>query len=202
MAENVIVLGLTGPTGAGKSTVAAAFQKLGCAVIDCDVLAGEVLKLEECQKQLQQAFGEDVVTSRTVNRRLLAERAFQNAESAALLNSITHPMIVKEIQQEIQRHKEEGASFILMDAALLFESGADALCTATVAVTAKLSTRIKRITARDGIDEAHAKARIAAQQPDEYYHSRATYDVNGNVALSRITKQVQKLHKTILDRFG
>ena len=167
------VLGLTGPTGAGKSAAARVFAQEGCVIVDCDRVAREVTDTDrECLAALAKAFGQDILfPDGTLNRRKLAAAAFATRENELLLNSITHPPIMNRVRAAIRSAEAEA---VVLDAPLLFESGADALCGQTVAVIAKRETRCARIIARDGITEQEALRRISAQQPDEYYRRRAT----------------------------
>lgn len=192
------VIGLTGPTGAGKSTVAESFAALGCGVIDCDLVAREVTSSPVCLQRLQEAFGPDLVRKGRLDRGLLAERAFATRESALRLNQITHPLILEEVQRKINQYGEQGIKVVVVDAALLFESGADAQCDTTVAVVADLQLRMRRIIRRDGIFEGQARARISAQQPNEYYTGRAAYAMDGGVPAEQVPQETKKLLRAIM----
>lgn len=135
--------------------MASAFAALGCEVIDCDRVAQEVTNRPDCLTALQSAFGNDVVSEGRLNRALLAERAFSNAVSSKKLNGITHPLIMEEVRRRIAA---SGKKVVVVDAALLFESGADALCRVTVAVVAEPELRMRRIMRRDRITEVQARA--------------------------------------------
>ena len=88
-----LIIGLTGPTGAGKSTWTAALENLGCRIIDCDQLAREAVQDSDCIKSLQRTFGEDLISADGLDRKKLAKRAFQDTAHTELLNQITHPVI-------------------------------------------------------------------------------------------------------------
>jgi len=194
-----IVIGLTGPTGAGKSTVAAAFEKAGCIIIDADVIARQAVTNADCIASLKAEYGNDIISEDGgLNRRLLAQRAFSNPQSAARLNEITHPIIINQIIQQIAVYQQSGAKVIVLDAALLFESGADSLCTATVAVTAPVEVRLGRIMNRDSISLELAKARIGAQQENFYYHKRAQYFFDGSTDSNNIQTEANRLLEKII----
>ncbi|MDF2632496.1 MAG: dephospho-CoA kinase [Caproiciproducens sp.] len=194
-----IVIGLTGPTGAGKSTVAAAFEKAGCKIIDADVIARQAVTNADCIASLKAEYGDDIVgEDGSLNRRLLAQRAFSNPRSAARLNEITHPIIINQIIQQITFYQQSGEKVIVLDAALLFESGADSLCTTTVAVTAPVEVRLSRIMNRDSISLELAKARIGAQQENFYYHERAQYFFDGSTDSNNIQTEANRLLKKII----
>ena len=158
---------LVGPSGAGKSTVARILESLGCAVIDCDALAREiVLPGSPVLAQLAARFGEDILCKgETLNRALLAERAFADEKSRQDLNSITHPAITS---LALQRAKALQGSPVVFDAAALLESELAALCGHILILTAPEELRLRRILARDGITEAAARRRIEAQRQVDY----------------------------------
>lgn len=194
---NKPIIGLTGPTGAGKSTVAADLLALGCGVIDCDLVAREVTNSsKECLAQLQAEFGEDILDEQGfLNRRLLAKRAFSSEQKANRLNRITHPFILKKVELEISALQNSNVKAIVVDAPLLFESGADSLCNVIVAVTAPLEVRLDRIMRRDSIRAELAMERINAQHSDDFYTKRADYCIDGASSLEQILANV----KDILD---
>ena len=157
------VVGLTGSTGAGKSSVTAVAEELGFKVIDCDQFARiAVEKGSEGLAAVVSVFGDDVLNQDgSLNRAALAGKAFATIESTELLNQTLLPYIVKLINNEIN------AKRVLLDAPTLFESGADNLCDEVIAVISDEKTRLDRIMARDNIDEDAALLRIKAGKPDE-----------------------------------
>lgn len=165
------VIGLTGPTGAGKSTVADEWRRAGIPIIDADAAARRVTeKGSPCLAQLADAFSPDILhPDGTLNRPELARRAFRDADSTAMLNSITHPAIIAEMQQQLENAADDGHALAILDAPLLYEAGADKLCETIVAVVAPADKRMERIMHRDGINESTARQRMAAQQSDEFY---------------------------------
>ncbi len=193
------MIGLTGPTGAGKSTAAEAFRSLGAEVIDCDRLAGDVLTFPACIRQLQQAFGEDIVSGGCVNRALLAQKAFSGPEETKKLNAITHPAIIEEMRRRMDEYKKEGASAVLIDGALLFESGVYRLFDTTVVVLADRELRLERIMKRDGISRRQAEERASAQKDDQYYLSRAGYVLDGGKGPDFLKNQVKDVFGRILE---
>ncbi len=193
------VLGLTGPTGAGKSTVAAALKKLGCAVVDADRLAREAVAMPECRAALQEEFGADIVEpDGTLDRRLLARRAFSDPERTKALNRITHPAIIKESVRRLRQAQETGAAAVILDAPLLFESGAESLCDATIAVVAPDAVRLARVMARDGIAAEQAEERMRAQHGVSYFEEHADYTFDGTADWSVFDGAVKALLERIL----
>ena len=193
-----IVIGLTGPTGAGKSTVAAALENLGCKIIDADRIAHEIVTQSDCIAELKAQYGSDIIGANGINRRLLAQRAFSNPHNAARLNEITHPKIMKEVIRQITFFQKSEAKAIVLDAALLFESGADQLCSTTIAVTAPFEVRLNRIMKRDSIQEDSAKARMDAQHDSTYYKERAQYVFDGTIDMDGTHAEAQQLLKRIV----
>ncbi len=169
------VYGLTGKTGAGKSTVAAFLKEKGFYIIDGDVIARHITdKGKPALKHLADYFGEDIICADgTLNRRLLASRAFASPENTDMLNSITHPLITEEFREEIEKAEKEGYTKAVIDAAALLESECRNLCSKIIVVYAPEEMRLKRILGRDGITEKEAKTRMKAQKSDEYYFSHA-----------------------------
>ncbi|WP_101697062.1 dephospho-CoA kinase [Clostridium minihomine] len=190
-----VIIGLTGPTGAGKSTVAGLMKELGCAVIDCDRTAKRVLvECRPCVEELKEEFGADIVGGDgQVDRGLLARRAFATPAKALRLNQITHPWILKELRMEIDAFRAQGFAFIIVDAPLLFESGADAFCDRILAVTAPQPIRLERIIRRDKIDKELALSRIHAQQQDVYYTGQSDAWLSGDTDPNELRQQAASI---------
>ena len=169
------VYGLTGKTGAGKSTVAEKLEKMGFCVIDGDKIARSITeKGKPAISMLANEFGCDIIEDDgSLNRKLLASRAFKDRESTAKLNAITHPIIKAEFEKELRKAEAEGFSFAVIDAAALLESSCKDLCEKIIVVTAPEEIRLSRILLRDGITKEKALIRINAQFPDEYYNEKA-----------------------------
>ncbi len=169
--NRIRVIGLTGPTGAGKSTVSDTWRQCGAVILDADAAAREVTAVgSPTLRQLAQAFGEDIVApDGSLIRAALAERAFATHENTALLNSITHPAIVTVLRQRLELAAADGHHTVVIDAPLLYEAGADALCQHIVAVTAPPDVRLARICQRDGITKQAAQQRMQAQPTEDFY---------------------------------
>ncbi len=169
------VYGLTGKTGAGKSTVAAFLKEKGFYIIDGDIIARHITdKGKPALSLLSDYFGQDIINrDGTLNRRLLASRAFSSKENTDKLNSITHPLIFEEFESELRKAEREGYTKAVIDAAALLESECKDLCSKIIVVHAPEEMRLERILSRDGITEEEAKTRMSAQKSDEYYFSFA-----------------------------
>lgn len=171
------IIGLTGLTGAGKSTVAQKLMAYGCYHIDADKVAKDVINnREDVKNKLKEHFGDDVVNpDGTTNRPLLASRAFSSEENTNALNSITHPAVTTEIKSIIEDMEEVGYRGVIIDAIALFESGEDKLCDFTVAVVAPEDIRLERIMKRDNITQEKALERINAQKDESFFTSKADF---------------------------
>ena len=186
------VLGLTGPTGAGKGVVGELLAARGACIIDTDRLAREVVQAgSPCLSQLCDRFGQDILRADgSLDRAALAKKAFADPAEKAALEAITHPAIIARSKEILA---SADAPVAVIDAPLLFESGMDALCDATLAVTAPAAVRMARIMRRDGIDEAAARLRMNAQPDEQFYRSRATHTLENDGDLQALAAQLETL---------
>ena len=184
-----IIIGLTGPTWAGKSVASKQAEKLGVRVIDCDSVARDVVsKNSDALMSLVNAFGSDILnTDGTLNRKSLAVKAFSTRENTDLLNNTLLPYIVKEIKSNI------GNEDVLLDAPTLFESGIDSICTHTVAILSNNNIRFNRITDRDKLTADEATLRMSAGKSDEYYISHAGHIIYNNGDINTFMSEVSEL---------
>lgn len=167
-------VGLTGPTGAGKSYVCEIFRQKGFKIIDCDKIAHELTaKNAPILTELANEFGEDIVKNGELDRKLLASRAFDTKEHTKKLNSILHPAIA-------EKCKEEAQGLTVLDASQLFEANMQNDCYKVIGVLADEDVRIKRIIARDNITEQQAKLRISAQFDNDYFIDNCDYIIYNN----------------------
>lgn len=193
------VIGLTGMSGSGKSTVATVFVSLGALLIDCDAIAHDALNDESVQNALASAFGYDIMKEDgSVDRRLLASRAFSDAESTQRLNSATHPYILSELSRRLD---EADDGVIVIDAPLLFNCGLDRLCTVTVAVVADINTLASRISLRDGIDAADVALRLEAQKDMPKLLETADYIIenNSNTSIDDLKRAAANIYASIIN---
>lgn len=178
------LIGLTGPTGAGKSTVAELLQKAGWAVVDCDALtrSSEVYD-GSCIEELQAAFGADIASGGVLDRKELARRAFSSEEKKKRLESITFPRIMGAVRKQVKDAVKAGHRIIALDAPTLFEAGLDLECARILAVTAPAEERLERIKIRDGLTDEQAALRLSAQHGESFYAEQADWVIeNGREA--------------------
>ncbi len=190
-----IIVGLTGPTGAGKSSIGALARRLGFKVIDCDVVAREESKNQQMLSLLCEFFGDNIIKDGVLDRAALAKAAFSSAKGRDALNRITLPFIVKRIEQMI-----DGEPRVLLDAPTLFESGLSARCDIIISVLAPISLRRTRIIERDKLDAAAADRRLLAARDDEFFISQSDFVIiNDGSEKELITKAEQILQNIITE---
>lgn len=194
----MLILGLTGKTGAGKSTVASYLEKKGCFVIDGDKVAREIVQPSSpALAELAEAFGEDIILAdKSLDRKALAARAFSSREKTELLNSITHPYIKGRFEELIAFAEKQDFKAAVIDAAALLESDCRELCQKIIVVHAEESLRLERILVRDGISKEQALTRIKGQMDDNYYFERADIIIYNNENKSLET-ELDKLRELI-----
>ena len=171
----MICYGLTGKTGAGKSTVAAWLRDRGWYVIDGDVLAREiVVPGSPVLERLTATFGADILQpDGALDRKALVDRLHDLPCGVETLNAITHPAIDALVEAELEAAEQAGYTHCVFDAAALLESPSKARCDKIIVVTAPEDVRLQRILARDGLTTGQALSRMAMQKDDDWYLSQA-----------------------------
>lgn len=166
-----VVLGITGGTGAGKTSALRAIKALGGKILDCDAVYHEMLDTDkDLRGALAKTFGDDMFTQEgKLDRKRLGRLVFTDEDRMDQLNSLVFRFLLPELRR---RMEADPATLYAIDAISLLESGADQMCDRTVAVTTPMELRVRRIMARDGIDEQYARLRIAAQKSDEYFREK------------------------------
>lgn len=195
-----IVIGLTGQTGAGKSTVSNAMKKCGCGIIDADKIAREAVEPKTaCLKMLTNAFGCDIINKMARLTEKACRKAFSSKENTQLLNEITHPYIVELTKQRIAEYFASGCNIVVFDAPQLFESGSDKLCDIIVSVIASQECRLARIISRDGISREQALSRMKVQLSEEYFLEHSDYILNGEQNIDNLINDAEALIKMVKD---
>lgn len=190
-----IVLGLTGQTGAGKSTLCRYLQQKGCSIIDADQVARTVVeKGSACIADVILEFGVEYLTiDGNLNRRKLAECVFTDKAKLKKLNDIMFPYIVAKIKEIIEQSKEDSEGIIVLDAPTLFESGCDKFCDKVISVVADEASRCPRIMERDGLSEEEALHRIHAQHNEAFYMERSWLVLQNNGSVADLQAQADDM---------
>ena len=198
----MIVIGLTGSTGAGKGCVCQAFLNYNINSIDTDQTSRKVCDIgKPCLKELTLAFGEQILNpDKSLNRKALANIAFSDKEKHLTLNKITHKHILNEVRDWLQQEKLNGKSAAIVDAPLLFESGFDKECDIIIAITADKDTRISRIIKRDNLTLDEANLRISKQHDDLFYTQNADYVIVNNGNINEVTNQVENIYSSLFGK--
>lgn len=176
----MIVLGITGGTGCGKTTLLARVAARGGTVIDCDAVYHDLLISDRTLLSAIDARFPGVVTDGVLDRKKLGKVVFEDAAALGDLNGLTHPAVDARVQQLLTAAQQEGRTLAAIDAIALVESGLSRLCQETIAVTAPAEDRVKRLMAREGISEEYARLRIAAQKSDEEFSARCGRTICNN----------------------
>lgn len=196
-----LIIGITGPTGAGKTTVCQKLASDGYPIVDADKVAKRVINSSiKCRTELASYFGPDILDDKNkLNNIALAQKAFVSSENLNMLNKITHKDIISEIKSEIDKYKLNGYKIIILDIPLLFETNLDSVCTNTIAIVADEKIRRKRLLKRDNISKGLINLRMSVQNKDEFYKSKADYILLNN---GEIKMLYQKIYKILLDLIG
>ena len=177
-ADRPLIVGLTGGTGAGKTSALAALEDLGGTVLDCDAVYHQMLRTDPALREaITAAFGPVFCPDGSLDRQKLGTLVFSDHAVLDRLNAIVYEYLPPELLRRAQGHTLVG-----LDAISLMESGLGRLCACTVAVLAPAEDRVRRIMARDGISEDYARLRISAQQPDAFYRERCSHILENNCA--------------------
>ena len=192
----MVVIGVTGGVGTGKSTVAHMFKQLGAVVLDADAMAHEAMEPKRLAwRRIVKTFGEDVLNDdQTINRRALAALVFQHAQRRAQLEAILHPPIWRLMKQHVQELKRSRrVRAVVLDVPLLVEAGAQGLVDALVVVTAPPQVQRERLTHKFGWSDEETDARIAAQWALSAKVAVADYVVDNGDGVDATRRQVKHI---------
>ena len=176
-----MIIGITGGTGCGKTTLLSHIREKGGLILDCDAIYHELLVSDKSMLSAISKRFPGTVEDGILNRKKLGSIVFADENALLDLNRITHSAV----KQEVLHRLESRPALAAIDAIGLIEGGLAELCDITVAVTAPEEQRIQRLMARDGISEAYARSRIRAQKSEEWFrtHCDRTLDNSGNIQM-------------------
>lgn len=192
------VIGITGSSGSGKSTVTKILsEEIKAKTINADQVVKQLQqKGTKYYEEIVETFGLEIIQEdSSLNRKKLAEKIFQDKEKKEKLDELTFKYVVEEIKKQVEDSKEE---YIIIDAPLLIESKLNEICNIVIAVISEKEAQIKRVCRRDNIEKNEAKLRLEAQKDNEFYKKNADYIVENNggkidALLGRIRELVQEL---------
>jgi dephospho-CoA kinase len=195
----MIIVGLTGSVGTGKSTVTNFFRELGAYIIDWDELAREVIRPHlRAWKEIVEYFGEDFLNEDlTINRQKLAEIVFSDRKKVAKLNQIVHPEVFKEDERITNEIKSlDPDALIIKDIPLLFELTRPIFVDKTVVVSVSEQTQLRRLEEK-GMSREDARSRIKSQLPLEEKIKSADFVINNDGPLEETKKQVEEIYSLL-----
>lgn len=187
----MIKIAICGGIGSGKSTICQMFKERGVAVYDSDARAKALMNESAALREaLVAEFGKECYANSELNRAVLASKVFGSAERLAKLNAIVHPAVKEDY---LRWHEEQEGDYTILESAILFESGFDALVDKSVAVLAPMPLRVMRAMERDGATKEQIEARIKAQMSDDELVARTDFAIV-NIQLEDVEKDVAELH--------
>ncbi|HNT80859.1 MAG TPA: dephospho-CoA kinase [Bacteroidia bacterium] len=193
----MIKAGLTGGIGSGKSFIAQIFMSMGIPVFNSDRVAAELMLEAEQRTELENIFGKEVFTqTQTLNRKLIREKIFSDVVYREKLNALIHPLV----QNSFERWcSEQSTHWVIKEAAILFESGADNGLDTVILVKAPEALRIKRVENRDGISEQMIRQIISTQWSDDQKEKQSEYVVV-NDEVQMLLPQIIQIHSHLMGR--
>lgn len=202
MLSEVFVVGLTGQSGTGKTTVSKVFESNGFELINADLISREVMKRDsDCLKEVAETFEDILLEDGTLNRKKLAESIFSNNNKLEILNTITYPYITKEILNRINELSENNVNLVLLDAPTLFESRADDFCELIISVLSDEKSRVKRIMNRDSITEELANKRLKSQLNDQYLIEHSDFIIKNNNTIEDLEAKAKEVSDKIKEYY-
>ena len=194
----MLVIGLTGGIGTGKSEAARHMVSLGAALIDADVVGHEAYTPHaEAWQRVVEAFGEGILQpSGEIDRRSLGAIVFSDPEQLARLNGIMHPLMARMVQERIEALEAEGAKVVVVEAALLFEAGWDSLVQEVWVTDSSEDAVIHRLSQRNGMSEEEARKRLDSQMSRAERLGRADVVIDNSGDVAEMRETISELWET------
>lgn len=196
----MVIIGLTGGIGSGKSETARHLISLGAVHVDADAISRSLTAPGgEALAPIRETFGDSVFNEDgTLDRRALGDYVFNNVAARRALEGIIHPRVQRITMEAVDAARENGADAVILDVPLLFETGMDALCDVNWVITADREMRIQRVMARDGLPREAVEARINSQMSDEEKIARATRVIKNDQNLDKLKAELTNLYNQLL----
>lgn len=189
------IIGLTGGIGSGKSKILSVFSTYGIPCYESDIRAKWLMQRdEELKSQIKSFFGDQIYENDQFNQRKLAKLVFSNKGKLEALNSLVHPRVKMDFKSFVS---QQDTPYIIKEAAILFETGGEKDCDATILVTAPEKLRLQRVLNREKISSIDIKARINNQWSDSRKIPLADYVIN-NIDWDKTLKKIDEIHQKLL----
>ena len=189
------IIGLTGGIGSGKSKILSVFSTYGIPCYESDIRAKWLMQRDaELKSQIKSFFGDQIYENDQFNQRKLAKLVFANRGKLEALNSLVHPRVKMDFKSFVS---QQNTPYIIKEAAILFETGGEKDCDATILVTAPEKLRLQRVLNREKISSMDIKARINNQWSDSRKIPLADYVIN-NIDWDKTLKKINEIHQKLL----
>ena len=203
-ANKTYVVGLTGGIGCGKSEAAKYLRSLGAKHIDADAISRSLTaEGGSALPELRRIFGDGIFNDDgSLNRRALGDLAFNDVASKRALEGVIHPLVQRQVMDEIAAASAEGVPVTVLDVPLLFETGMERLCDEVWTMSADEETQVARVCARDGLSAAQARARIAGQMSMAERNARADRVIDSRRPIEQTRADLRLYYEQLLERIG
>ena len=190
----MLVLGLTGNIGCGKSSVSTIFMNHGIEIVDADIVARHIFEDLDLLNKVFSTFGETIKNEDgSLNRKALGNIVFNDDEKLIALNNLTHPKIKQKILSKVEEYKNQGEKIVVIDAALLIEDDYIPYIQKLILITCRKEIQINRIIARDNCTKEEAISRINSQMSQEEKVKFADYIIDNSNSFEELQKKVLEL---------
>ena len=196
--DSMMIIGITGGTGCGKTTALNELERRGALLIDCDAVYHRMLETDRPMLDEIEKYFPGAVIDGKLDRKALGAVVFTDEEALRDLNIITHRHINLAIRRILREHAMNGGTLPAIDALALFSSGLAKRCTATIGVIADREVRIDRIMRRDGISREYAMMRVNAQRPNEYFIQKCSHVLENNGSQEEFIEKCRKTFEEVL----
>ena len=192
----MMIVGLTGGIGSGKSTVSKMFMELGVPVYDSDKQAKQLMvDSEPLKTSIIKLLGKKAYHEGELNRSYIAKQVFENSQLLKKLNKIVHPAVREHF---LKWATEQDVDYVIQESALIFENGYEDFYDAIILISAPLETRIERVLKRDGSKVEEVMKRIGNQLEDEHKRDLAHFHLE-NIDLETSQKKVLEIHNALVE---